>query len=106
MRMVARVLTFSGADPAKREEGAQRIRERVLPMLQAQDGYAGYLALFDEAAGGMTAVVLWESREAAEASEAQLAPMREKMTQEFGLTIESNQVFDAPIVELGVPART
>jgi hypothetical protein len=53
----------------------------------------------------MTAVILWESREAAEAAEEQLAPMRERMIQGFGMTIESNEILEVPIVELGTPAR-
>jgi hypothetical protein len=104
--MVARVITFSGADPERHEERMQRVREGVLPTLQGHDGYAGYVNLYDAAAARMTAVVLWESREAAEAAEEELAPMRERMIQGFGMAIESNELAEVPIVDLGTPART
>jgi hypothetical protein len=104
--MVARVITFSGADPARQEERMQRVREGVLPTLQRHDGYAGYLNLYDADAARMRALILWESREAAEAAEEELAPMRERMIQGFGMTIQSNEIVEVPIVDIGTPART
>ena len=39
--MVARLVKFSGADPARRDEVIEMIRDHVLPTLEAQDGFAG-----------------------------------------------------------------
>ena len=47
--MHARLISFSGADPARRDEAEQTMRGTVLPMLRGYDGFAGYIALFDGA---------------------------------------------------------
>jgi heme-degrading monooxygenase HmoA len=98
--MYARVLKFENADPARRDEFEQRVRERVIPMLEQVDGYAGYVAVLNEAERRATALVFWQSKEAAEAAEEQLASRREQLTSEQGLTIASNQLLEAPIVEV------
>jgi hypothetical protein len=95
----ARFLDFEGADPARRDEGTEMIRTRALPNIQAQDGYVGYIGAFNDETRSMRAVVLWESREAAEAAEEKLAPMRDKLTGEFGIRVTSNEVYEAPIVD-------
>ena len=46
--MYARLISFSGADPEKRESAIEMIRGTVIPMLQTYDGFAGYIALYDE----------------------------------------------------------
>src|SRR5438045_1795533 len=84
--MVARFVKFSGADPARREEVVEWVRERVLPTLESQDGFAGYIGLYDadrQKAGGIT---LWESREAAETADANIGGMRQETSEKFGLT--------------------
>jgi heme-degrading monooxygenase HmoA len=98
--MYARVLKFENADPARREEFEQRVRERVLPMLKQVAGFAGYVALLDADERRATAIVLWESKEAAETAEKDLAPRREQLTGEQGLTIAGNKLLEAPIVEV------
>src|SRR5207302_9987260 len=45
--MYARLISFSGADPEKRENAIQTMRETVIPMLRSYDGYAGYISLYD-----------------------------------------------------------
>src|SRR5439155_279377 len=40
-KMHARLISFSGADPDKREQAIQTIRETVIPTLREYDGYAG-----------------------------------------------------------------
>ena len=69
-------------------------------MLRQIEGYAGYLALIDAQNSVAKAIVLWQSREAAEAAEEQLAERRKQMTQRMGLTIKSVDLYEAPIVEL------
>lgn len=43
--MHARVISFSGADPEKRENALQTIRGTVIPALREYEGFAGYVAL-------------------------------------------------------------
>jgi hypothetical protein len=98
--MYARVISFSGADPAKRENAVTTIIGTVLPMLREQDGYAGYIALWDPDSGSAKAVILWDSEETARASDEALAERRVELTRGLGLTIESIDLYEAPVVEL------
>jgi hypothetical protein len=98
--MVARLVKFSGADPARRDEVIEWVRDRVLPTLESQDGFAGYIGLYDgdrRLAGGLT---LWESREAAETADANIGGMRQETVAKFGLTIESANLWEAPVVDI------
>ena len=98
--MYARLVSFSGADPAKRENAIQTIRETVIPMLRQYDGYAGYIALYDAQNQRARAVLLWESQEAAEAAEQELVERRKQLAGSVGLTVDSADLYEAPIVEL------
>jgi hypothetical protein len=98
--MYARLISFSGADPEKRESMIAMIRNNVLPMLQSYDGYAGYLALYDADNRRARAIILWETKEAGEAAEETLVERRAKMTAEVGVSVESADLYEAPVVEL------
>ncbi len=91
--MYARVIAFSGADSGKREAALEMIRGTVIPMLRSYDGYEGYISLYDEENSRAKAIILWESREAAESAE-------EKMTAQVGITVESANLYEAPVIDL------
>jgi hypothetical protein len=101
--MYARLVSLSGADAGKRERLIQTMRERVVPMLRQYDGFAGYIGLYDEENQRAKGVLLWESREAAEAAEETLAERRLQMTGDVGLSVESADLYEAPVVELQTP---
>lgn len=98
--MHARLISFSGADPEKREQAIQTIRETVIPMLREYDGFAGYLALYDAQNRRAKAVLLWESEETAEAAEKELVERRSQIASGIGLTVESADLYEAPVVEM------
>jgi hypothetical protein len=98
--MYARLISFSGADPEKRENALRIIRETVIPTLREYDGFAGYLALYDEENRRARAVILWESKETAEAAEDTLAERRVQMASGVGLTVESADLYEALVVEM------
>ena len=98
--MYARVITFSGADSGKRESALEMIRGTVVPMLRTYDGFAGYIALYDEENSRAQAIILWESREAADSAEETLVERRAKMAAQVGITVESADLYEAPVVEL------
>lgn len=98
--MYARLISFSGADPEKRENAIQTINETVLPMLRGYDGFAGYISLYDVDNSRAKAIILWDSEEAAQASEEELAERRKQLTSSIGLTIESVDLYEAPVVEM------
>jgi len=98
--MYARLISMSGALAENREQAVQAIREKVIPALSQQDGYAGYIGLFDADNQRAKAVLLWESREAAEAAHAALAETREQTISGLGMTLESADLYEAPVVEI------
>jgi hypothetical protein len=101
--MYARLVSLSGADPEKRENAIRTMRENVLPTLRTYDGFAGYIGLYDGEGGRAGGVILFESREAAEAAEQTLAERRKNMAGGAGLTIESADLYEAPVVEMEAP---
>lgn len=98
--MYARLISFSGADPEKRESAIEMIRGTVIPTLQGYDGYAGYIALYDADNRRAKAIILWETKEAAEAAEETLAERRAKMTAQVGISVESADLYEAPVFDL------
>jgi hypothetical protein len=104
--MHARLISFSGADPERRENAIQTIRGTVIPMLRQYDGFAGYIALYDAQNRRARAVLLWESEDAAEEAEKTLAERREKLAASVGLTVESADLYEVPVLELEGAAAT
>jgi len=98
--MHARVISFSGADPEKRESALQTIRGTVIPALREYKGFAGYLALYDAENTRARAIILWDSEEAAVSAEETLAERRRQMASGVGLTVESADLYEALVVEL------
>lgn len=98
--MYARLITFSGADPEKRDFAVETIKETVIPMLQTYDGFAGYLAFYDADNGKATGIILWDSKDAAEAAEETLVERRAQISSRIGLQVESVGLYEAPVVEL------
>jgi hypothetical protein len=98
--MYARLISFSGADPEKRDSAIEMIRGTVIPMLQSYDGYGGYIALYDEENRRARAIILWDSKETAEAAEETLVERRAQITQQVGLTVESADLYEAAVVDL------
>jgi len=98
--MYARLVEFSGAGTDKREQIIETVQETVIPMLRQYDGYAGYITLFDGDSARAKAVLLWESKEAADSAEETLRERRRSISGSVGLTIESEDLYEAPVVEL------
>jgi len=98
--MYARLISFSGADAEKRENAINTIIGTVLPMLRDYDGFAGYIALWQRDSSSAKAIILWDSEETADAAETELAGRRQQITSGLGLTIESVDLYEAPVVEL------
>jgi hypothetical protein len=98
--MYARLISFSGADPEKRDSAIEMIRGTVIPMLHSYDGFNGYVALYDAENRRAKAIILWDSKEAAETAEETLVERRAKMTEQIGLTVESADLYEATVVEL------
>jgi hypothetical protein len=98
--MYARVISFADATEDKREAAIEMIRGTVIPLLRTFDGYEGYLSLYDEANQRAKAIILWESKDAADTAEEQLVERRKNMTSQVGITIESVDLYEVPVADL------
>jgi len=66
--MHARMSTLEGP-PDEMDEGLRQVREHVLPLLQQQDGFKGFIALGDRQSGKLIGVSFWESEQTMQDSE-------------------------------------
>ena len=80
------------------------MRDRIIPGLKEIDDFVGFVSLMDDQSRGRT-VILWETREAAEEAERQFGPKRVEIVREFGGTVRSADLYDAPIVEVHAGVR-
>ncbi len=88
--MYARQTTLQG-DPSKLDDFLQFFREQT-PTIR-QQGARGVRLLADRRSGKVQIIALWESREAADAAEATISPLRSQGAQRLGVT-------GAPTIEL------
>jgi len=98
--MYARVIAFSDATEDKRDAAIEMIRGTVIPMLQTFDGFAGFIALYDTDGQSAKSIILWDSKESADAAEETLAERRKGVTSQGGITIESVDLCEARGVAL------
>ena len=98
--MYGRLVEVDGIDPSRRDEVLAIIRERIIPGMKEIDGFAGFISLMDADTRRARNVLLWETREAADEAERQFGPKRDEMVRQFGGTVRSTDVYDAPIVEV------
>ena len=104
--MHARLVSFSGAEAGNRENATNMIRGTVIPMLRQYDGFAGYIALYDAENRRAKAILLWESEDTAEEAEKELVERRPKLAASAGLTVESADLYEVPVLELEGAAAT
>jgi hypothetical protein len=98
--MHARLVTMSGAGPEKRETALEMINGTVIPTLREYEGFAGYIALWDETKEEAKAILLWDSEAAATSSEETLAERRKQFAGGVGLTVESADLYEALVFEM------
>ena len=75
--MYARHTTIP-ADPGRVDQAIERVRQEVLPALQAAEGFKGFTLLVDRESGTLAGTSYFESREALEASEQAVRGPREQ----------------------------
>jgi len=69
-------------------------------VLKACDGFQGHMSLIGEDSSRSKATILWASNDAADAAEETLAERRKGMVAQVGISIESVDLYEAPVVEL------
>jgi hypothetical protein len=98
--MYGRLVEIEGVDPSKREEVLGIMREKIIPGLKEIDGFAGFISLVDEENRRARSVVLWETKEGADEAERQFASKREEIVRGMGGTVQSADLYEAPIVDV------
>ena len=58
--MHARMSTLEGS-PDQMDEGLRDVKEHVLPLLQQQDGFKGFIALGNRQSGKLIGITFWEA---------------------------------------------
>ena len=96
--MHARVMTFNGAKNI--DDGAVCVREKAMPVVREQPGYAGLTVSADRGGAVLGILSLWESEADRAASENALNAVRQEGLGVMGgeLTIEN---FEEVLVEIG-----
>ena len=98
--MYVRIVEFSGADAEKRDQVVQAMRQNIVSTLQGYDGFVGFIGLYDGANERAKAVLLWDNAEMAETAENELHDRRRRIAGTLGVIVESEDLYEAPVVEL------
>ena len=97
--MHARMSTLEGS-PNELDEGLHDIKEHVLPILQQQDGFKGFIALGNRQSGELIGITFWGSEQAMQASEEVGESTRSDTAEDTGDTIADVQRYEVGLFEL------
>jgi heme-degrading monooxygenase HmoA len=95
----ARMSTLEGS-PNELDEGLHDIKEHVLPILQQQDGFKGFIALGNRQSGELIGITFWESEQAMQASEEVGESTRSDTAEDTGDTIADVQRYEVGLFEM------
>jgi hypothetical protein len=84
--MRARVITTT-ASPEVVEAGVQLTKDVLVPAARHQEGFRGYIAIYDTDKGTGIAVTLWEDERTELASDEALGATREQFATTFGAEV-------------------
>ena len=82
------------------DEGMRYVREQVLPQLQQQDGFEGFVVLSDRQSGKIIGVSLWESEQALRASEEVGDRTRSESAEAGGATVAGVERYEVALFEM------
>jgi heme-degrading monooxygenase HmoA len=81
------------------DEGMRHLREHVLPQLQQQDGYKGFVVFSDRQSGKIIGVSLWESEQAMQDSEEVGDRTRSESAEAGGATVVGVERYEVELFE-------
>ncbi len=90
IEMLARAIWAKGS-PELIDLWTQTTKEALIPAARDQDGYRGYVAIFDRDAGITMAVTLWEDEDAERRSDEAARQTREEMAKAVGAELRVNR---------------
>jgi heme-degrading monooxygenase HmoA len=97
--MHARMSKLEGAI-AEMDEGLRDVKEHVLPILQQQEGFKGFIALGNRQSGELIGITFWESEQAMQASEEVGDRMRSETAEDTGEAIEDVERYEVGLFEM------
>ena len=97
--MHARMSTLEGS-PDELDEALRDIKVHVLPILQQQDGFQGFIALGNRQSGELIGITFWESEQAMQASEEVGDRARSDTAEDTGDTIADVQRYQVGLLEM------
>ena len=97
--MLARVIWAKGS-PDLSDMWVKLVNETLIPAARTQDGYRGYIAIYDPDRGLTMAVTLWRDAETESASDLAARVGREEMARAVGaeIRVERYEVAAAEVV--------
>jgi heme-degrading monooxygenase HmoA len=97
--MHARMSTLEGS-PEEMDEGLRDVKEHVLPQLQQQDGFKGFIALGNRHSGELIGITFWESERDMQASEEVGYRARSETAEDTGEEIEDVERYEVGLFEM------
>ena len=97
--MHARMTTMEGSSE-RLDEGLREIKEDVLPQLQQQDGFKGFVVFDNRQSGKLIGFSLWESEQAMQASEEVGDRTRRESAQTMSDTIAGVERYEVALFEV------
>ncbi len=97
--MRARVIVTK-APASVLETGIQLTKDVLVPRARGQEGYRGYIAVYDEETGRSLTITLWDDPATEHASDEKARPGREEAAKTFGAEILSVDKYNVAVAEL------
>jgi heme-degrading monooxygenase HmoA len=97
--MHARMSTLEGS-PDEMDEGLREVKERVLPLLQQQEGFKGFIALGNRQSGELIGITFWESEQTMQASEEVGDRTRSDTAEDTGDTVADVERYEVGLFEM------
>jgi hypothetical protein len=92
--MIAHVAEFEGPTDVLEGVGMQGFRDRVIPVLETQPGFDGYLILLNREKGKLLGVTLWDTEENGRLAGARLEQERRTGDEEMGTNSPVPELYD------------
>ena len=96
-------LTWLSGDPGTADRAIDTYKMAVLPRLQEMDGFCSSSLMIDRDAGRVVGTVLFESREALEATRDAAKRIRERAADELDARVDNVEEMDVAFAHLHVP---
>lgn len=103
--MYARSTTLI-ANPSSIDRAIELMRDDVMPALMRIDGCLGMSCLIERESGRCIATSAWQSLDAMHASENEVAPVRNRLTNTLGANRPIVQEWEIPVMHRAQPAPT